>query len=72
MGKEFWTCAVSYAGDKGTVLACIEWGYYIDDAGKAAFYPASPVAHTGAMPEVTDAAARWDGIEGNTKMNLVK
>lgn len=72
VGKEFRTCAVSYAGGKGTVLACVEWGYYIDDAGKATFYPATPVAHAGALTEVTDAAARWDAIDGNTKANVVK
>jgi len=70
VGKQFRTCAVSYAGGKGTVLACVEWGYYIDDTGKATFYPATPVTHTGSVTELDDAAARWDGIEGNTKANL--
>jgi hypothetical protein len=72
VGKEFRTCAVSYAGGKGTVLACVQWGYYIDDTGKAAFYPATPVTFTGSVTELDDAAARWDGIEGNTKANLTK
>ncbi|MBZ0236391.1 MAG: hypothetical protein K8M05_28950 [Deltaproteobacteria bacterium] len=71
VGKEFRTCAVSYAGGKGTVLACIDWGYYIDDAGAATFYPAKPVATAGAVKELTDAATRWDGMEGNDKANLV-
>lgn len=70
VGKEFRTCAVSYAGGKGTVLACVQWGYYIDDTGKATFYPATPVTFTGSVTELGDAAARWDGIEGNTKANL--
>jgi hypothetical protein len=72
VGKEFRTCAVSYADGKGTVLACVEWGYYSDDAGKATFYPAKPVPHAGSLTEVNDAAERWDGIEGNIKANLVK
>ena len=72
VGKEFRTCAVSYAGGKGTVLACVEWGYYIDDAGKATFYPATPVTFTGAVTELTDAATRWDGIAGNSPANLAK
>ncbi len=72
VGKEFRTCAVSYAGGKGTVLACVQWGYYIDDTGKATFYPATPVTFTGSVTELDDATARWDGIEGNTKANLTK
>ena len=71
VGKEFRTCAVSYAGGKGTVLACVDWGYYIDDAGKASFYPAKPTAYAGAVTELTDAAARCDGIAGNTNANLL-
>ncbi|HEX7836473.1 MAG TPA: hypothetical protein VF469_03370 [Kofleriaceae bacterium] len=72
IGKEFRTCAVSYAGGKGTVLACIDWGYYIDDKGAASFYPAKPTAYAGSVQELTDAAERWDGLAGNTKANLVK
>jgi len=72
MGKEFRTCAVSYADGKGTVLACIDWGYYIDDKGAATFYPTTPTAYVGAVAELTDAAARWDAISGNTKANIVK
>lgn len=72
VGKEFRTCAVSYAGGKGTVLACVEWGYYIDDTGAATFYPATPVTFTGAVTELTDAATRWDGLSGNTPTNLAK
>jgi len=72
VGKEFRTCAVSYAGGNGTVLACVDWGYYIDDAGAATFYPAKPTAYVGAVQELTDAAERWDGMAGNTKANLVK
>lgn len=72
VGKEFRTCAVSYAGGKGTVLACVDWGYYVDDAGAATFYPATPTAHTGAVQELTDATDRWDNMAGNTKANLVK
>jgi hypothetical protein len=72
IGKEFRTCAVSYAGGSGTVLACVDWGYYIDDAGAATFYPAKPTAYAGAVQELTDAAARWDAQAGNTKANLVK
>jgi hypothetical protein len=70
VGKEFRTCAVSYAGGKGTVLACVEWGYYIDDAGHATMYPATPVTFTGSVTELNDAATRWDGIAGNTNANL--
>lgn len=33
-------------------------------------YPAKPTAHAGAVQELTDTTARWDGIEGNTKANL--
>ncbi len=72
IGKEFRTCAVSYADGKGTVLACVDWGYYIDDKGAATFYPATPTAYVGATQEVGDAADRWDGISGNTKANLTK
>jgi hypothetical protein len=70
IGREFRTCAVSYAGGKGTVLACVDWGYYIDDAGSASFYPASPTASVGAVPEFTDAVARWEKLPGHTKVNL--
>lgn len=72
VGKEFRTCAVSYSGGKATVLACIDWGYYIDEAGAATFYPTVPTAHVGAVQELTDAAERWDAIPGNTKANLPK
>jgi hypothetical protein len=70
MGKEFRTCAVSYKDGKGTVLACVDWGYFIDDKGVASFYPAKPTAITGAVQELLDAATRWDGMAGNTKANL--
>lgn len=70
VGKEFRTCAVSYSGGKGTVLACVDWGYYVDATGAASFYPAKPVAHTGATPEVKDSADRWDAMAGNEKANL--
>jgi hypothetical protein len=52
------------------VLACIDWGYFIDDKGVASFYPAKPTATTGAVQELLDAATRWDGTAGNTKANL--
>jgi hypothetical protein len=60
------------ADGKGTVLACVDWGYYIDDASAASFYPAKPTAYTGAVQELTDSAKRWDNIAGNTNANLVK
>ena len=69
-GVDFLTCAVSYAGGIGTVLACVEWGYYIDDAGRVSFYPARPQAFAGALREVRDATERWDAIPGNTKANI--
>ena len=72
VGKEFRTFAVSYAGGKGTVLACVDWGYYIDDKGVASFYPAAPTAYVGAVQELVDAADRWDNMAGNTKANLTK
>ena len=70
IGREFRTCAVSYAGGKGTVLACVDWGYYIDAAGSASFYPASPTASVGAVPEFTHAVERWEKLPGHTKVNL--
>jgi hypothetical protein len=72
LGREFRTCAVSYAGGKGTVLACIDWGYYIDAAGNVSFYPAKPTAFTGAVTEVLDAGKRWDSDAANTKANIEK
>jgi hypothetical protein len=72
VGKEFRTCAVSYVGGKGTVLACVDWGYYIDDKGVASFYPAKPTAYTGAVPEILDAAERWDKMPGNDKANITQ
>lgn len=72
VGAEFRTCAVSYAGGKGTVLACVDWGYYLDDTGKVSFYPAIPTAYPSAVPQVLDATKRWDAIAGTTKANVVK
>jgi hypothetical protein len=72
LGREFRTCAVSYAGGKGTVLACIDWGYYIDGAGNVSFYPVKPTAYSGAVSEVLDASKRWDGDAANTKANIDK
>lgn len=72
LGREFRTCAVSYAGGKGTALACIDWGYYIDGAGNVSFYPAKPTAYTGAVSELLDAAKRWDGDAANTKASIEK
>lgn len=70
VGKEFRTCAVSYAGGKGTVLACVDWGYYIDASGSVSMYPATPTATVGAVPQLTDAVARWEALPGHTKVNL--
>jgi hypothetical protein len=70
LGKEFRTCAVSYAGGKGTVLACVDWGYYIDASGAVSMYPATPTATVGAVPQFTDAVARWENLPGHTKVNL--
>ncbi|HEX7941928.1 MAG TPA: hypothetical protein VF488_08970 [Gemmatimonadaceae bacterium] len=55
-----------------SVLACVDWGYYLDDAGKVSFYPATPTAYPGAVPQVLDATKRWDAIPGTTKANIVK
>jgi hypothetical protein len=64
-GKDFQTCAVCERGD-GTrrVMACVEWGYYIDGDGKVSFLPAVPAAACGPTPEVRDAARRWEGLPG--------
>jgi hypothetical protein len=70
IGKEFRTCAVSYAGGKGTVLACVDWGYYTDAAGTVTMYPATPVARVGAVPEMAGAVSRWEALPGHTKVNL--
>jgi hypothetical protein len=71
-GKEFRTCAVSYAGGFGTVLACIEWGYYVNEAGEISMVPSQPIAVAGELPEVKDAADRFDNIPDDDKANLTK
>jgi len=70
-GKEFQTCAVCQKGDGSrTTLACVNWGYYTDNAGNINFRPTAPAASCGATTELQDASARWDAISGNTATNI--
>lgn len=66
IGREFRTCVTS----AGRVLACLEWGYYIDEAGIVGMYPLRPVAYPGAGNEVFDAIARWDAIPGHAPSGI--
>jgi hypothetical protein len=66
IGKEFRTCVTS----DGVVLACLEWGYFIDAQGAVAMYPARPIAYPGAGREVFDAIARWDATPGHAASGI--
>ncbi len=69
-GKEFQTCAVCDEGGVRKVLACVNWGYYINDSGTVNFRPAIPVPSCGATRQLRDAAARWDAISGNQDTDI--
>jgi len=70
-GKEFQTCAVCEKDDGSrSTFACVDWGYYTDNAGNISFRPAAPSASCGATQELQDSAARWDAISGNTATNI--
>jgi hypothetical protein len=70
MGKEFRTCAVSYSRGRAVMLACIDWGYSIDEQGQVSFFPRVPTAMAGAPESFVDAIERWDAMTGNTPVGL--
>jgi hypothetical protein len=70
MGKEFRTCAVSYTRGRVMMLACIDWGYTIDEHGQVSFFPYVPTAMAGAPEPFVDAITRWDAMAGNTPVGL--
>jgi len=68
VGKEFRTCAISDC----VVLACVAWGYYIDDHGTVMLHPAPPFAYSGAGSEVLDAIDRWERIPGHAQSGIAQ
>jgi len=70
-GKDFIACAVCVnAGQKSRIIACVNWGYYIDAAGKVAFDPKPPVPSGSPPQQVKDALQRFEKISGNTSANI--
>ena len=60
-GMELYTCAVcENAAHAKSVMACVQWGYYIDSSGNVDFRPASPSAACGSNQIVKDSSERWD------------
>jgi len=66
-GAEFYTAAVCEdLAHHRKIVACINWGYYINSSGVIAFRPATPIAICNYSQQVRDASERWDTISGNT------
>lgn len=70
-GSEFQSCALcEKPGLQRKVMACVNWGYYIDSAGAVSFRPAVPVPSCGPTQELQDATTRWEAIAGNLPANI--
>lgn len=69
-GKEFQTIALCGSGSQMIPLASVTWGYFIDSSGTISFRPATPTASCSGTTQLTDSAARWNAISGNTRVNL--
>jgi hypothetical protein len=70
-GKDLVACAVCVnAGKQSTIIACINWGFYIDANGKAGFDPKPPVPSTAPPRQVKVALDRFEKIAGNGKANI--
>jgi hypothetical protein len=72
VGKEFRTCAVAEVQGRTVVLACVDWGYFVDRVGNVSPHPKEPSAYAGAKPELYDSIDRWNKIKGNDKVDLIK
>ncbi len=60
IGKEFRTCAVCVnPGAKAKIIACLNWGYYIDKDAKVGFDPKPPTASATPPQEAKDALDRF-------------
>jgi outer membrane protein OmpA-like peptidoglycan-associated protein len=70
-GKDFQSCAIcDNAGTQRRVIACVNWGLYIDSTGVVSFSPATPVASCGPTQQLEDATTRFEGIAGNQSANI--
>lgn len=70
-GSEFHTCAVcDNPGVQRRVMACVNWGLYIDNAGVVSFRPATPAASCGPTQQLQDATTRFEGMAGNQSANI--
>ena len=73
LGAEFVTCAMCYnpkEAKKTKVLACVRWGYYINNKKEVSFEPTPPTAMCRAPQEFEDAVKRWNKIKGNTPFKV--
>ncbi|MGA1826396.1 MAG: RHS repeat domain-containing protein, partial [bacterium] len=64
-GNEYYTCAICNHNRKKKVLACLNWGYYIDKIPSVSFWPPTPSASCDTPKQFKDAVMRWNGISGN-------
>jgi hypothetical protein len=60
------------AGKKSQIIACVNWGFYIDDGTptKVTFDPSPPEVSGTAQQQVRDALDRFEMIPGNTPANI--
>lgn len=70
-GKDFVACAVCVnSGQKSTIIACVNWGFYIDGAGNVSFDPKPPTGSGSPPQQVKDALDRFERIAGNSSANI--
>jgi hypothetical protein len=73
-GTNFYTAVVGLTKVGETFqwkfIACIKWGYYIDDNGKITMRPQLPVPLTEAPQQLKDAVDRWNGLKGVGKVTI--
>lgn len=72
-GKDLVACAVCVDADakvKSQIIACVNYGFYIDAGGKLAFDPKPPTTSGTAPQPVKDALDRFEKIPKNTSANI--
>jgi hypothetical protein len=73
VGKELIACAVCVNKEKPSkIIACLTWGFYVDEKGNVAFDPKPPVGSgpPPPPPTVKDALDRFEKLPGNTESNI--
>jgi hypothetical protein len=70
-GKVFYTCVMGHVkGDEWQFIACVKWGYYLNEDKKLVLRPSKPQTLNKLPQEVKDAIERWNTLPGVKKVTI--